>query len=161
IASAVFFLGKLPDDNKPPKDAVPGKLVTEKGKTFWQATLPISPKAVGPLDVGVLMVDNVGLSSKEETVILLKEPVPPDTTIEGDIFVGDLLQPKLGVELRDDKGVVKASTATDANGHYKFTKVLPGAYHVTATKVDGAHGDKAVEVQAGQQKTGVDLSLLR
>lgn len=162
IAKAMFFLGKVGDDNKLPAVAVPGKLRKGKDGPFWEAALPLPEKLVpGPLDVGVLFTDNVGLSGKEATVVILKEPVPLDTTIEGDVRVGDLLQPDLTVELRDDKNGVKATTKTKADGHYRFTHVVPGAYRVFAEKLGGAHDEQAVEVQKGDQKKGVDLTLLR
>ncbi len=164
IASAYFYLGQLPEDNKLPPDAVRGKQVTQGGRTFWQATLPLPAKQVpGPLTVGVLMTDEVKLSNKDEVIIILREPPLPatDAIIEGDVVMGDLAQPNLRVQLVGNDNKPKATAKTDAAGHYIFKHVIPGAYTVTAEKLGGAHDAKAVEVVAGEHLEGVDLRLLR
>jgi glucose/arabinose dehydrogenase/PKD repeat protein len=87
------------------------------------------------------------------------EPPPPDPTVgtvTGRVTSAATGAPVAGLTVRLTPGGRTATTAR--NGIYKFTKVNPGRYTVTATASDGATGQAPVTVVAGQTHP-VDLVL--
>jgi hypothetical protein len=176
ITKVVFFAGKLPPDKKNDKDVLADLLKVEaapkeenpkdEGKVYVaSALLPVPTDVKGRAEVGVRFTNAVGLSETKTIVIELVDPPAANArqaSIEGTVREGDRVQPNLPVVLRDPQGAARDTVRTDSAGKYVFKDVAPGAYRVTAAKPGGgARGETAVQVQQGQQKTGVDVKLTR
>ncbi len=176
IKEVVFFLGKPSPDGKAPPDAVKvrGLRVDDKAldaKTgLFEARLDAPTDAKGKVDVTAQVTNGAGLVATETVQI---ELIPAKgaaggaapagkASIEGKVVQGDRPQPNLPVLLRDAAGGVKDTTMTDDKGGFLFKEVLPGTYRVFASKTgDSTKGETIVQVQEGQKKTDVSVSIVR
>jgi hypothetical protein len=167
IKQVVFFGGRpLPDGKLPPGTTpVAGERVD---KDQWGASLPVATDKKGPVEVTVQFTNGAGLTTTETVVIQLVDP-PAEAkekgkgaSIAGSVSEGDRPQPNLPVWLFDDKSAVRDMVRTDDWGQFLFKDVPPGSYRVVATKSgSNTRGEVAAQVAEGQQKTGVDVRMVR
>ena len=167
VARATFFLGRPTADNKtPPNAAAFPARPTNPERTAWSAELakPLKADKAGPIDVSVEVVNTAGLSSFATTTIELTDADPGANDpgrIEGAVLEGALAQPNLDVVLRDDKGVEKGRTKTNAEGQFVFEKVAPGKYALTVEKpATMRYGAANVAVEPGKTAPPVEIKLL-
>jgi hypothetical protein len=159
-----LFLGK-PSDGKPPGDAklIAAKPLNRSG-TQWQVQIPGQQQA-GPIDVTAQATNRVGLSTLVTTSLSIvdKASSAADTSsgIAGQVLEGGRPQPGLPVTLSDATGAVQGSGTTDAQGAFRFDKLKPGKYTVSAVKASSQRkGASQVDVQPGQTaNVSIDLSL--
>lgn len=176
IEKVVFFVGrpapdpKVPDSYVLPADAVKVEVVEESSPNVYVAQLPAPTDKPGAVDVSVLVVNKAGLRSFGTVKIELEAPPEKDkpkggaTTgkVSGRVLEGSRPQPNLTVQLLDPMNMVKGTTTTNATGEYAFKDVPPGVYRVFARKSSSkTQGVSTVEVVAGEEKKGVDVSLTR
>ncbi len=169
IKEVLFYVGKPGPDGKMPPNSVtaPGTLADPK-TDLWVAALDAPTDQKGKADVTAQVTSNTGLVATETVTIKLVDAGPngggggKGGTIEGAVVQGDRLQPDVPVFLRDAAGGVKDTTVTDKKGAYSFKDVPPGTYRVFAKKNgDNTKGETIVQVQEGQKKVDVGVSLLR
>jgi hypothetical protein len=178
IVSAVFFAGKPQSDGKIPENALVAEGKLDPKTQVWSAELPVSTTLQNTFEVSARFTNGAGLSATETIRIQLVDPgqggansgvagggagaAGKPSSIAGTVRIGELAQPNLEVNLRDDKNNVKATTKTDNNGKFVFKDVAPGAYKVTAARPAAkVKGEAPVSVGGGEQKTGVDVKLVR
>jgi hypothetical protein len=155
IAEVHFFAGKPPSEGKPLPDGAVKGVPPAPGQKEWSAKLPVTAGQRGPVEISVLFVNGAGLSTAASQVVDLTDPPPPAMTgeIAGTVMEGERLQPNLPVVLFDDKGMQKAQTQTDANGRFRFEKLAPGSYRVSAAKAASqTKGEAKATVEAGKTK---------
>ena len=177
-----FFVGKFVK-NKDGKEEIPPNADTVQGepvagkKDAWYAMLPGLERA-GTANLSVQFVNKAGQSTNRTIEIRLIDPpapgagniggaaaAPSKLKVSGTVAEGDVPQPDLEVVLKDDKGAVKGITKTSKDpktvGTFVFENVAPGAYTVSAAKVDSnTKGEKGVTV-GSQDVKNVDLKLYR
>jgi hypothetical protein len=168
IAEAVFYIGKPGPDGKPPATAVKVAGTLMDAKTgVWAAALDAPTEQKGKVDVTAQFTNGAGLVATETVVIQLVDSLPDGkgggkASIEGKVLQGDRPQPKVPVFLRDAAGGVKDTTVTDDKGGFIFKDVPPATYRVFASKTgDNTKGETIVQVQEGQNKKDVSVSLVR
>jgi hypothetical protein len=172
IAKVTFFLGEPVDDKLPPKAITsPGVLLNPNApetKMVWEGELPIPTDKPGKFEVSVQFTNGAGLSTTETVIIKLvdapkKGAKYEGTTITGTIHQGDLLIPDVGVNLVDEKGVIRATTVSKDKGLYKFTGVIPGTYRIVAVRpAANTQGQAVVTIPEGlERKDDVDILLSR
>ena len=172
VVKAMFFQGKPLADGKLPPGAVEGEKLMEV-PSLWVAQLPAPTDKGNVVTVGVQVTNGVGETTTKTIRVQLVDPklvaaagpaVPKLATITGVVREGDRPTPGVPVALRDDKGGLKAATKTDAAGAYKFEKVAPGAYVVSATRsASMTRGQTLISVPVGAELVdkNTDVKLTR
>jgi len=154
IVKAVFFLGKPTDDGKLPADAilVEGKMV--KGNSGeWEAALPLLPERRGEAFVGVVMTNEVGLSTTATQRIELVDAPPPLGAIDGIVKAGELPAAGTLVNLFDGDNKMKNTATADSRGRFKMEGIIPGTYTLRASKPTSSYPLGAAEpVQVEAEK---------
>jgi hypothetical protein len=182
IKEVLFFPGKPLPDGKAPLDVTrkPGKPIDkerpkEKVKDrSWVTSMFIPSDQPGLLTVSVQFINNVGLSTIATTQLpvvdqatidkinALKAQEKKKASIKGKVLEGDRPQEGLTVQLLNDSGKVVATAKTDTKGEFLFKNLDPGAYKVTASKSSSrTKGEEPASVTEGENKTGVEIKLLR
>lgn len=178
ILEVVFFAGKpAPDGKLPPNPVAVEGTPTDATRTVWAAELPVSTDQKGMFEVSVRFTNQAGLSATETIRIQLVDPPPAtpagpgsgaggkglkETIIEGTVVEGTRAQPNLVVTLRDEKGVAKGTTTTDAKGKFVFKDIPGGTYRISSAKTSSnTKGEVTVAVPEGQKKSGVEIKLFR
>jgi hypothetical protein len=175
IQEVIFFAGKpTPDGKLPPNPIVAEGKPVDQTRTVWAADLPVSTDQKGMFEVSVRFTNNAGLSATETIRIQLLDPAAAgtadgkgapakkETSVEGTVVEGSRSQPNVKVTLRDERGLAKATTTTDAKGKFVFKDIAPGTYRITASKTSSnTRGETTVAVPEGQKKTGVEVKLTR
>jgi hypothetical protein len=162
VTNVWFYRGDPPTaDGKPSPGSVsvPGR---DRGDGQWTADRAIAlPDQKGEVRLGVIAFNGVGLSNSIETTVKV-EPSPEAKseskkttgTIAGSVVKGYLGQSGLPVELLDSTGkTVVKTTATAANGSFRFEEVAPGSYTVKSIKKadHNAQGSAIASVEAGKE----------
>jgi hypothetical protein len=171
IQQVVFFVGKPGPDGGPPPNAVQatGEL-SKKEPGVYVALLAAPTDLKGKLDVSVRVLNVANVAATDTVKIELVDPTPPGGgatagkggSIEGFVTEGGRVQAGLEVGLRDNLGVFKDTTKTDAKGKFLFKDVPAGSYQVSAAKTSAnTKGAVAVEVVDGTKKTDVEVKLTR
>jgi hypothetical protein len=159
----IFFLGAPTPKNTIPDGAPQVKAEREKDAPVWLARLPIDSSKAGMFDIGVLAVNQAGLSNTKTIKLILvdapKDGGGPDgeklAKITGSVVVGGLPQPDVQVTLSDAKGEVKGATKTLAKpaGAFILDKVKPGVYTVIAANPAlKVQGQAIVQVPEGVEE---------
>lgn len=115
-------------------------------ETGWFAKLPTKDLVPGRYTVLFRVTDLVGNidDQHEESVELLKKPEPApaikpvkdvSNTLTGEVKYGTEVGGKVDIWLQDENGTVLPAVKTDANGHYRMSKIKPGKYRVLAKGV--------------------------
>jgi hypothetical protein len=166
IVEALFFFGKpLPDGKLPEVPKVKGLILPRDKSGIWMASakLEVPAELKGKFDVSVRMTNSVGMSTIQTVRVEVVEPdnKPVKPSIEGIVVEWDRPQSGVAVQLRDATNAVKGQTATDADGKYAFTDLVPGTYRVFAGKPTGSRGNAVVDLKENEKKIGVDIKLAR
>lgn len=176
IKEVAFFIGKPTAEGAPPPgvELVPGNLVPKDAKAAskaptWLAQLPVPTDKPGRVPVGVQVTNGAGIKSFGTVVIELVDapkadakPRSPAGNIEGTVTENNRVQPNVTVVLRDAQNTIRDSVKTDARGKFAFKDIPPGTYRLQASKsTSSTEGSTSVQVQDGQTKSGVDISLKR
>ena len=130
-------------------------------KSLWEAELPPAKKPE-PVSVSAQVINHVGLSSFVTIdVNLVTELTQAGGEIQGMVSEGPRAQPKLSVQLLDDKGAVLATTTTDPAGRFGFVDLKPGKYTVSSLKESsGRQAQQEITVKAGAvQSVALELTL--
>lgn len=169
IDKVVFFIGEADKFNKiPEKTATVDGIYDKKLDAYIAKEEIIVPDARGRVFISAQVETATGvLNSAKLPLIVLskdaKDDTGPDvlTTISGVVVRGGLPQPNVMVTLakaKPEKDDVPKQAKTTAEGKYEFTDVPPGAYIISARRLDtGAR--LPVTVPKNKDKLGVDLSL--
>jgi hypothetical protein len=166
ISQVVFFSGKPTPEGKLAPDAIVAKGEPGAEKGVWLAKLDVPTQEKGKVEVTVQLTNGAGLKTAKTVVIQLvdapKEGEKP-TGIEGTVTQGGLPQPGVTVNLLGTStDAVVASTTTNEAGEFKFEKLTPGAYRVSASKPSSlTAGQTTVQVVADEIKKGVEIPLFR
>jgi hypothetical protein len=174
IRHLVVFVGKVSKEGKWPAEAVQvEKFPPESDEvepTFSGIVrLPAPTEKASTLELGVQVTNGAGIKSFGVVTVKLVD-APPGTglgkgsKITGSVLQGSVPQKDLAVNLRDNKGELKDTVATDAKGQFVFQNVPPGTYRVSATRMVGGvttRGVAIAQVVEGKDKTGVEIRLLQ
>lgn len=158
ITKASFFLGETAP--KEPEKMIAGA----ETETGWQASITL-PDQKGRAKLGVIMENNIGLSSTYVMDVMMEDPAMSANkeklaTLKGNVVQGERNQRGLTVELFDDKKTLVKSATTDDNGNFTFTDLQAGSYLVVCVRSDNAQDRKVVSLAKGAEAT-VRLSLVR
>jgi hypothetical protein len=147
IQKVVFFLGKPGEDGKMPPEAP--KIPAERQESLglfvtndWLGALPLPADKKGEIFITAQVTNQAGLTSLQTQKVELVDPPPPLGTIEGKVTLGERAQPKLSVKLADAEGKLKGTATTDDAGKFKFEKLPPGKYTVSAARPDSVSETK-------------------
>lgn len=126
---------------------LPTQAYTGRGAT--QASVTISDASVQGVDFGLVAPATIGDRVWND--------VNANGTDDGEPGIGGVT-----VILKDADGVEVARTTTDANGNYRFTGLIPGAYTVSIEVPSGyaaATTSMSVTVGEGEENLNVDFPL--
>jgi hypothetical protein len=158
IDKVSIFVGE-PVNGRPPAGAQLIDATRSPDGGFWVAQLP-PQKDLGPVKVGAMAVNRVGLATCiYESITIVDQLAAPAGSIAGTVSEGTLPQPRLTVELHDDKNVVIATMKTDGQGAFRFDGLKPGNYTVTASKPSSQRQATGAAAVQAAQTTGVALQL--
>jgi hypothetical protein len=136
-ADAVMLLrGKVPADGKISPEAILGTPSFDPKLGLWQATLGPQEK-VEPLEFSVQVTTRSGVVASKTVIVAFRDPTAGGkgiAKIVGKISYGTNPVPNAAVVLTDEKGMVKGSTKSGAEGDYAFEKVPPGIYVISAAQ---------------------------
>lgn len=158
IDKVSIFVGE-PVNGQPPAGAQLMDAARSPDGGFWIAQLP-PQKELGPVKVGAMAVNRVGLATCiYEAITIVDQLAAPGGSIAGTVSEGSLPQPRLTVELHDDKNAVIATMKTDGQGEFRFNGIKPGNYAVIATKPASQRQAKGAAAVQASQTTNVALQL--
>jgi hypothetical protein len=181
IREATFYAARpLPDGTIPPAAAfvkvekptrpqpAAGKAAKkEKEPEYWAADLEVPADQQGRFYVTVRFVNNVGLSATSAPLAVEVKDVPvtpaAKASIAGVVREGGRAQPKVTVVLLNANRQALLQTTTAPDGSYLFKDLDPGTYRVSARYAPlNLRGETdPIPLQAMEQKTGQDISLVR
>ena len=135
----------------PDKGDLAGLLPTQAytGRGATQAAVTISDASVQGVDFGLVAPASIGDRVWDD--------VNANGSDEGEPGIGGVT-----VILTDANGAEVARTTTDANGNYRFTGLIPGAYTVSIEAPDGyaaATTSMSVSVGEGEENLDADFPL--
>ena len=158
IDKVSIFVGE-PVNGQPPAGAQLIDATRSPDGGFWISQLP-PQKDLGPVKVGAMAVNRVGLSTCiYEAVTIVDQLAAPGGSIAGVVSEGTLPQPRLTVELHDDKNALLATMKTDGQGAFRFDGLKPGNYSVVVAKPSSQRQATGAAAVQASQTTNVALQL--
>lgn len=149
VSTVRVYVG-LPDAGAPPAGSKP--VVAKRGEAGWVAKLPL-PAEPGELVVSAELTNGAGLQVVRSVMMTSMDPSDAALgAIVGAVTEATRPQPGLKVQLLNDQQQVVATSQTDGLGAFRFSKLKPGAYQVTAVKAASQRtGATSAEVKPGKE----------